>query len=121
MDERAERQTMTTGEVARRWRVHPDTARAILRRQAVRPAKGGRRPRWWVEDVRGIEGGPRAGDGSAEEVLLTAADCARGDPLGRSARSWRRIIAGGRIPTVRLAPGITRVRPNDFADLAELA
>ena len=121
MDQRAERQTMTTGEVARRWRVHPDTARAILRGQAVRPAKGGRRPRWWVDHVIGIEGGPRASDGSAEEALLTAADCASGDPLGRSPRSWRRIMAGGRIPTVRLAPGITRVRANDFVALAEIA
>ena len=119
-----ERRTVSTGEAAEFWRVHPETARAILRRDGVRPARGGRCPRWWAADILAVgtvADGSQEGGGPLPPALLAARDCARLDPLGRSPRSWRRIMSSGRIPTIQLAPGITRVRPGDFVVLAEIA
>lgn len=52
-------------------------------------------------------------------MLLSANECAARDPLYRSTRTWRRYFERGRLPIVRLAPGMRRVRETDFEAWAE--
>ena len=106
--------------VAGHWAVHPDTARRLLRAQGAAPV-GGRR-RWAWDDVWRAEGLARVHPmdrAALRRPLLTAEACAARDPLARSVRSWRRYLAEGRLPVVRLDPGIRRVREADLADWAE--
>lgn len=115
-----ERRTETLARIARRWSVHPDTARRILRESGAHPV-GGRR-RWEWADVWRAEGLSRVHPMDRATMrlpLLSAAECAERDPLGRSARTWRRYLAERRLPVVRLAAGIRRVRTSDFEDWAE--
>jgi hypothetical protein len=114
------RRTETLARIARRWSVHPDTARRILRAAGACPV-GGRR-RWDWADVWRAEGLSRvhpADRATMRLPLFAAADCAERDPLGRSPRTWRRYLAERRLPVARLAPGIRRVRQPDLEDWAE--
>ncbi|UWQ20077.1 hypothetical protein [Jannaschia sp. W003] len=110
-----ELRTETLSRIARHWAVHPDTARRLLRASGARPHGGGRRWEW--DDVWAVEGLSSVHPMDRTRLrapLLTAADCAASDPLGRSPRTWRRHLAAGRLPTVALAPGLRRVRTGDF-------
>ena len=112
--------TETLARIARRWSVHSDTARRLLVASGAQP-HGGRR-RWAWSDVWRAEGAGRVDPmdrGLMRRPLLSANECAERDPLERSARTWRRYLADGRLPVVRLAPNIRRARESDFDDWAE--
>lgn len=103
-------------QVRAHWAVCDDTARAILAAHGLAPAGPGvARYRWG--DIWRIEGTPWA---PADEwpalraPLLPPADLPGLDPLGRSARTWRRHLATGALPSIRLSASVRRVRPEIF-------
>ena len=108
--------TATTREVADHWGVCADTARRLLREAGAEPVgQGGRRWRW--RDVWRAEGSPHVPAidwPERKRPLMSAKRCAAADPRGRSERTWRRILARGPVPVVRLSPTIRRVRTFDF-------
>lgn len=106
----------TTAEVARHWSVSAPVARRILQAAGLR-AVGPGRPRYRWADIWRLEGAyhvPPAHHAAFKAALLCPGDLPEIDPAERSARTWRRYIAAGRVPAIRLAAGIVRLRPAEI-------
>jgi hypothetical protein len=103
-------------EVRDHWQVSEETARAILRRHGI-PTVGEGRPRYRWRDIWRVEREPWVPpwDWPAFRApLLCPTDLPALDPHGRSGRTFRRLLATGRIPSIELSPGIRRIRPQVF-------
>lgn len=103
-------------ELCNHWRVSEDTARAVIARHDLAPtAPGWQRYRW--TDIWRIEGEawvPAWDWADYRAPLLRPAELADLHPRSRSARTFRRLLAAGSIPTILLSPGVRRVRSSVF-------
>lgn len=105
--------TATVAELARHWVVSSPTVRAILEQAGLPDVAEGGWPKYRWDDVWRLEGAgfvPPCDWADFKAPMLGAGDLAAIDPRGRAARTWRRHVACGRLPSVRLSPGIRRVR-----------
>ncbi len=104
--------TARVREIGEHWRVDPDTVRAIIAAHAVPPVGVGmHRYRW--SDIWRLEGISFAAPCDFAELrapLMLTSELAALDPAGRSARTWRRLLAARRLPSIRLSPRLRRVR-----------
>jgi len=113
--------TATTSQLAVHWDVCPATARAIIERANLPDVSSSGRRRYRWEDVWRFEGAgvvPRCDWAEFKAPLLVASQLATHDPEGRAARTWRRHVKAGRMPSVRLADGVRKVRPCTFHAVA---
>ena len=114
--------TLTTRGVMAHWRVDDAAAIAILRAAGAAPIDPKARPfRWSWSDVWRCEGlahVERLDWTRMKKPLLRTRDLvemgAEDVGKGGSARTWRRRLALGRVPSVRLSATLRRVRPADF-------
>jgi len=99
--------------IAAHWVVCDRTARAILAAHGV-PALPGRPERYRWEDIWRLEGFPFVPEWDwprRKDPLLKTEDLVDEERRGRSARSVRRKLESGRIPSILLAPDVRRIRP----------
>jgi len=111
----------TLAEIARHWRVCEDTAARIVETARLPDVSlnARRRHRW--RDIWRLEGEPwvHPSDWAAyREPLLHPRDLPARDPHDRRERQWRRLVASGRMPSIRLSAGVRRVRACVFDRLA---
>ena len=114
--------TLTTQTLMAHWRVDDAAAIAILRAAGAAPIDPKARPfRWSWSDVWRCEGlahVERLDWTHMKKPLLRTRDLVEMDAedvgKGGSARTWRRRLASGRVPSVRLSATLRRVRPADL-------
>lgn len=112
----AEAGAATVSELARHWAVSAGTARAIVAEAGLTPVGAGRRRYMWF-DVWRLEGAPFVPPAEWPDYrapLLRVPDLVHHDAYGRAARTLRRHVAAGRIPSIRLSAGVRRIRPREF-------
>jgi hypothetical protein len=111
----------TLSEIARHWRVCEDTAGDIIAAARLPDVSLNARPRYRWRDVWRLEGEPwvHPVDWTAYRApLLHPGDLPELDPHRRGGRQWRRLVASGRMPSIRLSPGVRRVRACVFERIA---
>jgi hypothetical protein len=113
--------TATVSELAAHWAVCEDTARKIIAdaRLCDVSIDGWARYRW--TDIWRLEGEPwvHPADWAAyREPLLHPSDLPNRDPHARKNRQWRRLVASGRMPSIRLSERVRRIRPCVFDRVA---
>ena len=114
--------TLTTQALMAHWRVDDAAAIAILRAAGAAPIDPHARPyRWAWSDVwrcKGLAHVERLDWTAMKRPLLRTRDLgamgAADVGEGGSARTWRRRLASGRVPSVRLSATLRRVRPADL-------
>ena len=99
------------------WNVCENTAREIIDKAGLVPTKdsGWKRHLW--QDIWRLEGEiyvPRRFWGDYRERLLKPSELHREDQEGRSARTFRRYVERGIIPSIDLSPTVRRVRRCTF-------
>ena len=103
----------TVRELCDHWQISEDTARSIVARHGLLPIDRGRQRYRWT-DVWRVEGEgwvPSWDWPAYRTPLLRPTELPALDPHGRSDRTFRRLLAAGRIPSIVLSPGVRRVRP----------
>jgi hypothetical protein len=108
--------------IAAHWRVSADTARKLIGATDVQTIR--RRGRCFVawRDVWALEGArdvPEDLWSAYKASMLTRTDLQ--EHYGLSARTARRWLENGELPTIRLSDRIVRVRPVDVDGADELA
>jgi hypothetical protein len=99
--------------IAMHWNVCEPTARKILRAHGV-PAQPGKPEKYRWEDIWRLEGFSHVPEWDwlrHKAPLLKTEDLVDDTRRGRSARSLRRKLEIGRIPSIRLGPDVRRIRP----------
>jgi hypothetical protein len=111
----------TLAEVARHWRVCDDKAAEIIAAARIPNVSLNGRARYRWRDVWRLEGEPwvHPADWAVyREPLLHPGDLPERDPHARKGRQWRRLVASGRMPSIRLSEGVRRVRACVFDRIA---
>ena len=108
--------TARVSQIAAHWRVTPPTARRILRGAGLAAVGDGWERYRWV-DLWRLEGAgyvPPCDYADFKAPLLTPAELPARDAEGRAARTMRRYLSTGRLPTIRLSASVVRIRACDF-------
>lgn len=103
----------TLAGIARHWRVCDDTASDIIAAARLPDVSLNGRARYRWRDIWRLEGEAwvHPADWAAfREPLLHPSDLPGRDPRKRKNRQWRRLVASGRMPSIRLSAGVRRVR-----------
>jgi hypothetical protein len=107
----------TVAEIAAHWLVCTDTARLILAANGLVPVRTGPERYRWTEIWRfeGLSYVPVWDWSTCKAPLLKPADLVDDERRGWSARSVRRKLETGAIPSIHLTDDLRRIRP----DIAE--
>ncbi|WP_209427925.1 hypothetical protein [Pararhodobacter sp. SW119] len=100
-------------EIATHWNVYDSTAREIIATAGLVPVDAEGWKKYFWEDIWRLEGDlfvPQNAWRAFKEPLLKTPSLPERDPIGRSPRTMQRYIEQGKIPCIRLAPDIIRVR-----------
>lgn len=99
--------------IAQHWSVTDDTARLIIATAELKPVRDDGWKRYLWNDIWRLEGEifvPRRLWSEFRERLLKTSELPSLDPEKRSARTFRRYVEQGKIPSIELSPDVTRVR-----------
>lgn len=99
--------------IAKYWNVTDETARMIIATGELKPVRDDGWKRYLWNDIWRLEGEilvPRRHWSEFRERLLKTSELPSLDPEKRSARTFRRYVEQGKIPSIELSPDVTRVR-----------
>lgn len=117
----AEAGTVGLPALANHWSVCGATARAIIATQGLPDVSASGWPKYRWSDVWRLEGAglvPPCDWADFRKPLLRASELAAIDSKERSARTWRRHVEVGRMPSIRLSDTVRRVRESTFLAMA---
>lgn len=103
------------------WSVCGATARAIIIAHGLPEVSASGWPKYRWSDVWRLEGAglvPPCDWADFRKPLLRASDLTGLDVKGRSARTWRRNVETGRMPSIRLSNNVCRIRQCTFLAIA---
>src|SRR6056297_73217 len=109
--------TVGLPKLAIHWSVCAATARAIISAQGLPDVSASGWPRYRWSDVWRLEGAglvPPCDWADFKKPLLRVSDLAGLDSDARSQRTWRRHVAKGRMPSIRLSENVRRIRESTF-------
>jgi hypothetical protein len=103
------------------WSVCKATARAITTAHGLPDVSASGWPKYRWSDIWRLEGAglvPPCDWTDFRKPLLRASELAAIDSKERSARTWRRHVEAGRMPSIRLSDTVRRVRESTFLAMA---
>jgi hypothetical protein len=113
--------TVSLSALAAHWGVCNATARTIIAACGLLDVSASGWPKYRWSDVWRLEGAglvPPCDWADFRKPLLRASDLAALDTNERSARTWRRHVEAGRMPSIRLSDTVRRVRESTFLAMA---